>query len=121
MFFNTKDKVKPLKKSGVYKLTCNECDNCYVGQTGRDFETRFKEHQSSFKLNKHNSNFANHFIETKHKFPDISNLKILHTVPKSKKLDILESIEIYKHNKNINVSLLNEQLELRNSPLYDVL
>jgi hypothetical protein len=29
-------------KSGVYKLTCPDCGKAYIGQTGRDFTTRFK-------------------------------------------------------------------------------
>ena len=29
---------------GVCELHCNNCTNCYIGQTGRTFSTRFKEH-----------------------------------------------------------------------------
>ena len=31
-------------KSGVYKLSCGSCDMFCIGQTGRSFKTRFKEH-----------------------------------------------------------------------------
>jgi hypothetical protein len=28
-------------QSGVYKLTCPDCGKAYLGQTGKDFKTRF--------------------------------------------------------------------------------
>jgi len=34
--------------SGVYKLTCPDCNKAYIGQTGRKFATRFQEHKKSF-------------------------------------------------------------------------
>jgi hypothetical protein len=30
--------------SGIYQLTCPDCSKRYIGQTGRLFSTRFKEH-----------------------------------------------------------------------------
>jgi len=40
-----KPSVEKLMKSGVvYQLTCPRCSACYVGQTGRHMQTRFKEH-----------------------------------------------------------------------------
>ena len=56
----------------------------------------------------------------------IKNIKIsinplpLHFIPKSRKLDMLESVEIkkalhYKHN------ILNNQLDIKNSPIIDIL
>ena len=37
--------VKKILKSGiVYKLTCPCCLACYVGQTSRHMQTRFREH-----------------------------------------------------------------------------
>ena len=78
LIFNVKDKSNKYKKSGVYKLKCNECNSWCIGQTGRNFETRFKEHNACFRLKKRTSNFANHFLDSKHNFPDINNLQILH-------------------------------------------
>ena len=121
LLFNAKEKTSPFKKSGVYKLNCKECNSSYIGQTGRNFNIRYNEHKKSFLLNKENSNIAKHCLETGHSFPDDSNLEILYTVPKSKKLNILESIEIYKHNKNPIINLLNDQTDLWNSPLFTVL
>lgn len=31
-------------KTGNYKLTCNDCPKCYIEQSGRSYNNRFKEH-----------------------------------------------------------------------------
>ena len=37
--------ITPLeKKPGVYKLSCDDCDCFYIGQTGRGVLQRFNEH-----------------------------------------------------------------------------
>ena len=41
---NKIDKIDKLDKSGVYKLTCHDCDAFYIGQTSRSFKTRYSEH-----------------------------------------------------------------------------
>ena len=38
------DKIDKLDKSGVYKLTCHDCDAFYINQTSRSFKTRYSEH-----------------------------------------------------------------------------
>jgi hypothetical protein len=48
---HTKDKIEPLHRSGVYKLTCNDCNQVYIGKTGRRVETRAKEYQTCFEKN----------------------------------------------------------------------
>jgi len=37
--------------SGIYRLSCPDCNIAYVGQTGRDFHTRYKEHLNPFQYN----------------------------------------------------------------------
>ena len=46
IFANNKiDIIKPITKSGVYKLQCDDCDaSFYIGQTGRSFNQRHVEH-----------------------------------------------------------------------------
>ena len=60
-------------QSGVYKLTCPDCDKAYVRQTGRSFIVRFNEHKNAFKTNSHTSNFAKNLIEHTHSFSSIHN------------------------------------------------
>ena len=33
--------------AGVYKIPCRECDQVYIGETGRDFKIRLGEHKSA--------------------------------------------------------------------------
>lgn len=52
LFYNAKDKTSKFEKSGVYKLNCSECNSIYIGQTGRNFKTRYLDHNRSFRLQK---------------------------------------------------------------------
>ena len=48
---------KALKSGIVYKLSCPRCQSCYVGQTIRHLQTRFKEHMKpSAAVSKHLKN-----------------------------------------------------------------
>ena len=44
----------------VYKIPYADCDWCYVGETGRCFETRKKEHIRKVKTCANGSNIAKH-------------------------------------------------------------
>lgn len=120
LLYNPKDKIDKFKKTGVYKLSCPDCNAFYVGQTGRSFEIRYKDHCRSFRLQKTDSTFANHSIESNHRFPDLNSLDILHVVDKGFKLNVLESIEIYKSTKSPDKYILNDQLDLYQTILFDV-
>ena len=42
-----KDKEEEGKKAGaVYEITCNTCNKSYIGETGRNAETRANEHRA---------------------------------------------------------------------------
>lgn len=113
---NNKSKTDNLKKSGVYKLQCNDCPKTYIGQTGRCFNKRIKEHYSSFINGKSDSNYGLHLRECNHSFNQ--NFKILHSENKGHRLNLLETLEINKLKNSEN--LLNDQLELNNSPLLNL-
>lgn len=119
-FFNCKDSVSKYNHSGVYKISCPDCEGIYIGQTGRSFNTRYKEHSNSFKKNKNDSTIATHCRDNQHKFAPLDNLQILHRVPKSSKLNLLESLEIFKQKHNNEHCLLNDQVDLWYSPLFEV-
>lgn len=124
-FYNTHNLKKIFNKkpehsdkicgSGVYKITCNDCEFIYIGQTGRNFKTRFNEHFRSFKYNKNDSNLAKHLLEENHNC-NINNLKVLHNENKGKKLNILESFEIKKA-LTLGKSILNDQTDLLYTPI----
>ncbi|XP_072048952.1 uncharacterized protein [Amphiura filiformis] len=46
MLVHPKDKIDPLNTTDcVYEIPCANCNHSYVGETGRKFETRLKEHR----------------------------------------------------------------------------
>jgi hypothetical protein len=53
-------------KSGIYELRCDDCSAVYIGQTGRKFKERMKEHEASFRKENCISLFAKHLVEKKH-------------------------------------------------------
>ena len=51
----------------IYSIPCNDCDNEYIGQTKRQFGTRFKEHQKAvFFCKKENLALSEHMCLTNH-------------------------------------------------------
>lgn len=113
---NNKSKTDKDQKSGVYKLLCGSCDKIYIGQTGRNFNKRIKEHRSSYIYEKEDSHYATHLNEENHNFND--NFILLHNESKSYRLNLLESLEINKYKKTDK--LLNDQKDLNSSPLLNL-
>jgi hypothetical protein len=72
--YRTKNNIKHLLRikendNGKYnQLQCADCPWKYVGQTGRTFKTRFKEHIRDIKNNRQNSKFAHHILDTTHEY-----------------------------------------------------
>ena len=104
-------KAKPIhfdkySACGIYKLTCLDCGKAYVGQRGRSFSVRYKEHRHSFRTNNTNSNFAQHLLDNAHNFVPIDSIMhILEFQKKSKHMNTLERYYIYKEaylNNNLN-------------------
>ena len=115
---NNKHKLDRMEKSGVYKMFCDECDSVYIGQTGRDFQTRKKEHLHSYKTKKTDSTFANHLLEENHR--PSKKFEVLHLAEKGARLTLLESLEIYKNKTGPN-NLLNDQTDLAYSSFFNVI
>jgi hypothetical protein len=68
----------------------------YVGQTGRQFETRYNEHKTDFYKNHNSSGFTKHLTEHMHSFGPIN--KIMETIQCHKKgahLNTLERVHIF--------------------------
>lgn len=118
LLFNNKPKVPKLKQSGVYKLECDKCKAQYVGQTGRCFSTRIREHSRTWYSGKGESAFGQHLRAEGHDFEVAKNFTCLHRCNKGKKLDALEALEINKR-KN-EPTLLNDRMDLNNSPLLNI-
>jgi hypothetical protein len=84
-------------KSGIYRLTCLDCNMRYVGQTGRPFRIHFKEHFQDYKYANKKSKFAKRLLENGHSFGHIENImEILDSTGKGKQMDTLENFYIFK-------------------------
>lgn len=110
LFSCSKDKINIWDKSGVYKLNCADCNACYVGQTGRSFKCRIREHIRDWNKQNGNSNFAEHLITNNHKFKAEENVEFLHVHDKSRQLNILEALEITRVVKTDPSLSLNDQI-----------
>ena len=110
-----KQKVKTndrLKKSGVYRVKCDDCEHFYIGETGRTVSKRIQEHR-----NKNNpSAFGKHLLDHGHRSKNDENVKILHQCKKGIQLTLLEAYEIWRARNQ--TELLNEQVHLYKEPLF---
>jgi hypothetical protein len=94
-------------RSGVYKLSCQNCNKAYIGQTGRNFRTRYKEHLRAFRHNTHQSKFAKHLHEHGHSFGKIETImEVVKTQVKGNHLNTIERYHIYR--ETLNNNQLNE-------------
>ena len=65
---NVKDKVEPKNRQGaVYKIKCCDCPATYVGETGRNLNTRLTEHRRATKNGDNKNNIAEHHLQTDHR------------------------------------------------------
>ena len=89
-----KEKRPVMQESGIYKISCQNCDSIYVAQTKRRLSTRNDEHRRAC-TNKEvqKSAVGEHMVENRHKKGDCELLK---TVDKPWKLDAWESLYMDK-------------------------
>ena len=109
-----------LSRSGVYKLTCPDCNKAYVGQTSRSFTIRFQEHKNAFKTANKSSNFAKHLMEHTHSFGPIHNtLRVLQLHNKGAHLNTIERFYVYSECTNNNH--LNDDSTIFPNRIFDIL
>jgi hypothetical protein len=76
------------------------CPTKYIGQTGRPFNIRYKEHIRDTKNNNSNSGYSNHILNTGHSYGNITDtMEIIKIERKGKHLNILERYHMYKISK----------------------
>ena len=62
-----KDKDHPRDRQGViYKMKCADCQGTYIGETGRNLNTRLTEHKRATKNGDRTNHIAEHHRQTKH-------------------------------------------------------
>ena len=65
---NVKDKDEPNDREGaVYKIKCCDCQATYIGETGRNLNTRLTEHKRATRNGDLNNNIAEHHLQTNHR------------------------------------------------------
>jgi len=81
-----------LNKSGLYQLTCQECNGKYIGQADRSFHMRFQEHFHEYKHGNEKSKFA-HLLDNKHSIGSMEDImEVLHIKSKVCMINTLERI-----------------------------
>ena len=112
MLPSLKDKINKFDQRGVvYKIPCLDCTGVYIGETGRSFKTRRKEHQRDVKPDiiakltneelKKKSALVKHVCLNGHRI-DWESSKILATESDYKKRRFLESFYIHKTDFSFN-------------------
>ena len=106
-----KDKLSHTSHSNiVYKINCNDCNASYVGQTGRQLNTRIKEHRNHINRNTSTKSvITEHKINFQHEF-DWDNIEILDHEPNYHKRLVSEMIHIKRQKNSINMQTDTESL-----------
>jgi hypothetical protein len=52
--------------SGIYQLKCLDCPKMYIGQTGRTFKPRYKEHLQATRNNRPDTGYSCHILDSVH-------------------------------------------------------
>ena len=86
----------------VYKITCEQCDSVYIGETGRKFSTRMKEHAKSKAKRDYKSLYGKHGNDEVH-FSEAAEQKLetLHTETSTRRRKLKEQLEIVRAKKEI--------------------
>lgn len=94
----------------VYKINCCDCDASYVGQTGRQLNTRIKEHKNHILRNNPNrSVITEHRLNYGHDF-DWQNVKILDHESFYHKRLVSEMLYIKRQKNSLNLQTDTENL-----------
>ena len=92
-----KDKETIDQKNGIiYCIKCKGCDQIYIGETGRNFKERFKEHL------KNPSPVYSHHENTGHGLPTLDECIVLGREGAPLKRNIKEAIHIKAKNPALN-------------------
>jgi hypothetical protein len=66
-------KTQKYNKYGIYQMKCRNCPFEYIGQTGRTFNTRYKERIYNIKCNNSYIGYSNPILDTEHTYDTIQN------------------------------------------------
>jgi hypothetical protein len=85
-----------MKDAEYTNLNAGDAKKRYVGQTGRNFQQRYKEYVQSIRTDNPNSKYAQHILETQHTYGPIEDtMEVLHLDGKGQKMNTWERFHIY--------------------------
>jgi hypothetical protein len=97
-----------------------DCPLKYIGQTGRTFDTRCKEHIHDIRSNNSNSGYSSHILNTGHTYGTITDtMEIITTGRKGKYLNTLERYHIYEISRD-NLHM-NDTHIVTHNPIFEAL
>ena len=82
----------------VYHIKCKDCDDTYIGETGRNMGVRFKEHTSR----KGTNSAIKEHLESKNHTCSLEEVKILEKEDDWYKRKVKEAIMIQRHQPTLN-------------------
>ena len=92
----------------------------YVGQTGRSFHKRYKEHFRDFKYNIRKFSFAIHLLDNNHSMGPINEImRILYTTKKGNHMDTVERFHTYSETRLNNQ--INDKNKVKPDAIFDVI
>jgi hypothetical protein len=113
-------KTEKYDNSGVYQMKCIDCPLRYIGQTGRTFKVRYKEHIQAIRNNNGNSGYSNHILNTGHTYGTINyTMDVIINGRKGRHLNTLEKYHIYKISKT-NIQLNDTYSETQNPIIQEI-
>ena len=97
---NKDTKSNKFNKSGIYQLTCQDCNKKYIGQTGWPLHIRFQEHFRDFKYGNGKSKFVQRLLDNRHAIGQTENImEILHVKKKASMINTPERFYINNETK----------------------
>ena len=86
---NVKDKDEPNDRQGaVYKIKCFDCQATYIGETGRNLNTRLPEHKRATRNGDLKNNIAEHHLQTNHRIDWDSAECVIHSTDYCQRLTL---------------------------------
>lgn len=67
------------------------------------------------------SNLATHALGNKHQFPNIENIKLIKSIPRSYKMNLQESLQIFKHSDNNTLIKKKKKIKIKQGSLSKIL
>ncbi|UYV71812.1 hypothetical protein LAZ67_9000528 [Cordylochernes scorpioides] len=86
-------KTNPLTATNaIYKIPCLDCEQCYIGETGRSICARLSEHSRNIRTNDRKSLLCQHITEFRHSFNLDSTVCVYKGVRNKYQRLVLESL-----------------------------